>query len=74
MAHYIICVCCLNALETIHTLAYANSITNEVSNPLSHFWTGKGASQLSLHQWQVSKPYSKKTSLKDSSLLGCYAM
>lgn len=73
MAHYIICVCCLNALETIYIRAYANSTTNEVCNP-NQFWTGEGVSQLSLHQWQVSKPYFKRTSLKDSSLLGCYAM
>jgi hypothetical protein len=58
------------ALEIIHILAYANSITNEV---LVNFGL-VSISQLSLHQWQVSKPYSKKTSLKDSSLLGCYAL
>lgn len=73
MACYIICLCCCNTLEIIHILAYANSIINEVCNSLSQFWTGEGVSQLSLHQWQVSKPYSK-TSLNDSSLLGCYAM
>ena len=74
MPCYIICVCCHNVLETIHILAYANSITNEVCKPLSQFWTAEGVTQLSLRQWRVSKSYFKKTSLKDSSLLGCYAM
>jgi hypothetical protein len=69
-----LCTCWHNALETINILAYANSITTDVCNPLGKFWTGEGVPQLSLHQCQVSKSYSKKTSPKDSSLVGCYAM
>ena len=68
------CVCCLNALETIYILAYANSVTNEVCNPVSQFWTREGAYQLSLHQWQVSiNPTLRRHPLKiKSSRMLCY--